>query len=170
MKKRFLIILSCFALVFATTLTLTGGFTKGVLSRYIYFPRNVYEEIWNLVLSEEYGGNTVLSSIDSTYVDYDLGMFQSIYIPDCNMVLSWWDGLSFQFRTEKGKYIHFVYDYDSQTLSGDAEAAYLAEHFLQDYFQWCKASPDFSSNYSMDDLGEFSYQYADPVYTYGLSD
>jgi hypothetical protein len=162
MKKRILIALLCLILVLSVILALTGGFTKGVLSEYIYFPRNVYEEIWNLVLSEERGCATVLTYPESAYVDCDLGMFQNIQIPSCNVVLSWWDGLSFLFWTDKGNYIHYVYDYRTQTLTADTELAYLTEQFLRDYFQWCETSPDFSSKFSLENLGECFYQCPPP--------
>lgn len=154
---------------------LTAGFTKGILSEKIYRPQNVYEEIWNLVLTEQHTGNqTVLtSSTNDTVVDFDFGYeFVGIHIPECNVTVGWeseGEELFFLFPLEHGEYAHYIYNYDTKTLFGDADFNYLIENFLTDYFEWCEESSDFTSGYSAESLGCFTFQYENPIYNRELS-
>ena len=65
--------------------------------------------------------------------------------------------------------IHFLYNYETKTLFGDTEFSYLLENFLVDYFQWCENSTDFSSNYSVESLGDIPFQYINPIWKRELS-
>lgn len=165
-KKRWVIALLVSILIILVSCLLTEGFTRGVFSDQIYRPQNVFEEMWNLVASEENGRATVLTlGSEDGYVDYDLGMFDHIDIPECDIVLcrDSGDELRFQFCPDKGGYVIFIYDYKAKTLYGDNDKEYLAEHFLESYFGWCRKA-GFKSSYSKDDLGKYSFKYANPIY------
>ena len=181
MKKWIVIVLSVILstalLITLVIAVFTGGFKKGIFTGKIYRPQNVYEEIWNLVLIEQYTSNrTVLTSATKdAEEDFDFGIeFVGIHIPECNVTISWYraDGvkeLSFLFPLGKGKYTRFVYNYETKTLFGDADFSYLMENFLMDYFEWCEVATDFSSGYSAEFLGEFTFKYANPIYNRELS-
>lgn len=180
MKKWMIIvlavILSVVITLLAIVLALTGGFTKGVISNWIYRPQNVYDEIWNLLLTEEYTRNkTVLTSATKdAEEDWDLGIdFVGIHIPECSTTVCWWrnDGkeLAFLFYGEESDAM-FIYNYETKTLYGDADFSYLMENFLEDYFQWCADDPDFSSGYSLDSLGKHTFEYVNPIWTRELPD
>ncbi len=172
MKKWMIIILTATLSIVLVVTVLTGGFTKGVLSGKIYRPQNVYEEIWNLVLIEQYAHDrTVLTaSTKGAEVDFDFGFeFVGIHIPECNVTISWWrfgagKELSFLFPLGQGEYAHFVYNYETKTLFGDREFSYLMDHFLADYFVWCEAATDFASGYSTEALGDFAFRYENPLW------
>ena len=51
------LILSTLLLTALLTVYFTNGFTKNILTGKIYRPQNVYEEIWNLVVTEEHTKN-----------------------------------------------------------------------------------------------------------------
>lgn len=59
--------------------------------------------------------------------------------------------------------IHFVYNYETKTLYGNTEHSYILENFLEDYFKWCEDSEDFSSDYSMESLGDVTFQYTKDI-------
>ncbi len=165
-KKMWAIALFALTLIFFISCLLTEGFTRGVLSDQIYRPQNVFEEIWNLVASEENGRATVLTlGSEDGYVDYDLGVFDHIDIPECDIVLcrDSGDELRFQFRLDKGGYVIFIYDYKTKTLYGDNDKKYLAEHFLGSYFGWCRKD-EFTSSYYEENFGRYSFKYANPIY------
>ena len=170
MKKRLIIALVAFLSIALLITVFTGGFTKGVLSGKIYRPQNVYEEIWNLVLIEQYTRNqTVLtSSTKDAEEDFDLGYdFVGIHIPECNVTINWRSGgeeLSFLFSLRQGGYVNFVYNYKTKILFGDADFSYIMENFLTDYFEWCEAASDFSSGYSAEYLGDATFQYVNPIW------
>lgn len=180
MKKWIIILLIILLLVALLTICITGGFTKNILTGKIYHPQNVYEEIWNLVVAEEFRAEqTVLTtSTNNAAVDFDLGIdFVSIHIPDCNVSIGWRSTngnteLSFLFSSRVDgdvDRIHFLYNYETKTLFGDTEFSYLLENFLVDYFQWCENSTDFSSNYSVESLGDIPFQYINPIWKRELS-
>ena len=88
------LLLSTLLLTALLTVYFTNGFTKNILSGKIYRPQNVYEEIWNLVVTEEYTKKqTVLTtSTKDADVDFDFGFeFVGIHIPECNVTIGWWD-------------------------------------------------------------------------------
>ncbi len=139
-------------------------------------PKNVYEEIWNLLLIEQYSNKkTVLTSSTEgarehhNREDYP-DSFKYIQIRECNTSISWYtingeDELYFYLVLSPDGIMNAKYTYNrtTKTLYGETELYFLLENFLEDYFQWCEESEDFSSDYSMESLGEFSFQYADPA-------
>lgn len=165
--KKWMIILLTVIISFALIITiLTGGFKQGLLSKKIYYPQNVYEEIWNLVLMEQHTKKqTVLTtSTKDAEADFDLGVeFVGIHIPECNLTIGWrGEGkvLSFLFFLGNANYVLFLYNYETKTLSGGAPLSYLTDNFLTDYFEWCEVDADYSSKYSAEHLGDFKFQYA----------
>lgn len=176
MKKWIIVISVAVLSVALIIMVVTGGFTKNILTGKIYRPQNVYEEIWNLLLIEEHTTNkTVLTSSTKTAEeDWDFGIdFVGIHIPECNVTISWERSnrreLSFLLSLGKGEYVHFIYNYETKTLFGDTEHSYLMENFLTDYFAWCEAASDFSSDFSAESLGEFVFRYENPIYNRELS-
>lgn len=166
MKKWLCISFIALLLLASIVTLLTGGFQKGVLSGRIYRPRNVYEEIWNLVLTEEYSEkDTVLTTgTNDSDVDFDFGIeFVGIHIPECNITICWESEgkeLCFLFSERldrNGPYIRFIYNYETQTLIGNTHFSYFMENFISDYFDWCKADREFNSNYDTEALGEYEF-------------
>lgn len=141
------------------------------LSHTIADPQNVFEEIWNLVLTEEYTSSaTVLTSAtENASKDFDHGfMFVSIQIPACDMYISWnIEGETLQFTFPQGEgysnYITYIYNHEEKTLYGNQDLACLTDSFLTDYFVWCEKDPDFQSGYSADAMGDFTFQLNEPL-------
>lgn len=136
MKKWIIFVLAILLLTALLTMHFTSGFTKNVISGKIYRPQNVYEEIWNLVVTEEHTTKqTVLTtSTKDADVDFDFGYeFVGIHIPECNVTIGWWNNtedteLSFLFSNRldgDGDYVHFVYNYKTKTLFGNTEFSFL---------------------------------------------
>jgi len=151
-------------LILLPTLWLTNCFTKSRLTSKIYRPDNVYEEIWNMVVAEQFGGETVLTtSTEGTYVKFGLGEFEQVNIPELDMAILWmYDPhklLEFFFKTEEG-YVHFVYDYETKTLYGEEQSEFLMENFLKYYLEWNKEE----TKYSPDDLGSVPFKYVNNVF------
>ena len=152
-------------LIILPTLWLTNCFTKSKLTSKIYRPENVYEEIWNLVVLEQFGGETVLTtSTEESYEKYNLGGFEHIVIPEYNMSISWeyqpYKMLLIYFCNVGGECAGFLYDYETNTLYGEADFEYFAEHFLQHYLEWNKEE----TKYSLDNLGNANFQYVESVF------
>lgn len=150
-------------LVLLPTLWLTNCFTKSRLTSKIYRPDNVYEEIWNMVVAEQFGGETVLTtSTEGAYTKYGLGEFEQVNIPELDMAILWmYDPhklLEFFFKTEEG-YVHFVYDYETKTLYGE-ELEYLTDNFLQEYFKWNEQETD----YSLNNQGNVTFKYVNSIF------
>lgn len=151
-------------LIILPTLWLTNCFTKSKLTSKIYRPDNVYEEIWNMVVSEQFGGDTVLTtSTEGAYVKFGLGQFEQVNIPKLNMAVLWmYDPhklLKFSFITEEG-YVNFVYDYEAKMLYGNEQPEFLMEKFLKYYFEWNKEK----TKYSLDSLENTPFKYVDNVF------
>ncbi len=169
MKKKVLIIITSFlVLLIVAAFVFTNMFTKGVFSGRIYKEQNVYETIWNMVISEKQGTKTVLtSSTKDAYADYDLGEFQNIQIPECGVVISFFENeLTFLFNKYdengdwvRGEYIKFKYNYDDSTLYGNESESYLFEHFLVYYYSWV----DGTEKYSKDNPGKYAFQYENQI-------
>ena len=171
MKKKVFGIISVLLVILLFVCGLTGFFTKGVISKHIYFPQNVFEEIWNMLASEEFGGETLLTTgTEDAYVDFDFGIdFVGVYIPACDTSLHWSgvdDGGMKIYLHDGEETYQFIYVYDTKMLYGDADEAYLIEQFLTCYFQWFEVTSHLSSKFSLENLGEYTYQFADPVYSY----
>ncbi len=147
-------------LIILPTLWLTNCFTKSKLTRKIYRPDNVYEEIWNLYVKEQFGGDTVLTtSKENSEAQYEFGQFMYIRIPDYSMIISWESRtLAFDFFTDDERIlVKFLYDYETKTLYGEEEFEYFAENFLQHYLEWNKEE----TKYSLDNLGNVDFQYVE---------
>ena len=67
MKKWIIILLIILLLVALLTICITGGFTKNILTGKIYHPQNVYEEIWNLVVAEEFRAEQTVLTTSTNY-------------------------------------------------------------------------------------------------------
>ncbi len=179
MKKK-IILLVCVALVLATVVY--SLCTKGLFTNHIYFPQNVYEEIWNMLVSEEQGKPTVLStgteeaevvwSDDPHTGGWDGKTFGCVRYPESEKRIGWRGShgttelLTFVFYENwpEETETEFGYDCKTKTLYGTKEEAWIAEHFFKDYFQWCEENEDFSSSFSIDDLGDFRYQKVELLY------
>ena len=83
MKKKIIIFIAVIiTIIVVATLALTNMFTKGVITGKLYRVDNVYEEIYNMVIAERNGAETVLTtSIEGSEVDYDFGCFENVSIP-----------------------------------------------------------------------------------------
>jgi len=158
---------------------LTQGFTKGVLTDKIYRPQNVFEEIWNLLLVEERTSKqTVLTTgTKDAYVDTDLGFdFVGVYIPENRASIHWYrptgggKELKLLYDSRQVGDIQYIYNYETKTLYSDGDFSYLLNYFLAHYFNWCAVDPNFSSNFSKDHLGYYSYQYVNPIWQRELTD
>lgn len=171
MKKWMIVALVVVLSVVLCITVVTDGFTKGKISGVIYRPRNVFEEIWNLVLTEQYTGKqTVLTTATKdAYVDFEFGFhFVGIYIPEANTSIHWrTEGEELRFHVYLGdrKDVSFIYNHETKTLFGDSDFSYLKDMFLANYFEWCKASSDFSSAYTIDALGDVTFQCRFPQIT-----
>ena len=64
----------------------------------------------------------------------------------------------------------YIYNYETKTLYSDGDFSYLLNYFLAHYFNWCAVDPNFSSNFSKDHLGYYSYQYVNPIWQRELTD
>ena len=170
MKKKIVLII-CIVFVLATVVY--SVCTKGIFSNHIYFPQNVYEEIWNLLIAEEQGKTTLLTTAveeaKENWVEDKWGgrHFASVQYPDSQKTLGWRSSdeiprmLIFKFYPGYPKNLdsfEFGYDYKTNTLYGTRDESWFREYFLNEYFQWCEESADFSSKYSPDNLGDYHYQ------------
>lgn len=147
------------------SLLLLTGCRNHASSDWIDRPQNVFEEIWNLVLTEQHTDrDTVLTSTARSEVDYDLGVeFVGIHIPACNVTIGWYEAengkqLSLLFPLGKGEYVRFCYDRETKTVYGNADISYLKKEFLSAYFSWCDSSLEYVSDFSIDTLGEFQFR------------
>ena len=149
MKGKIIIITSAaIFLIVATVLASTNCFTQGAITGKLYRVENIYEEIWNLVVSEKNGKQTVLTTaIDGSAVDYDLGSFDQVCIPvndEYKVVLSF-------YQKELAIWIFannsacYVYNHETNILYGDQEVSYLIEKFLSLYDSWVEKDSKFNS-------------------------
>ena len=175
MKKRIIIITVILAILLSITLIIavfSDGFQKSILTGKIYYPQNVYEEIWNLVLIEKNTRNqTVLTSATKdAYVDFDFGIeFVGVRIPECNVTISLDrtvgnEELFFRFFSDNGNCWTFAYSYETKTLYGNTAFPSRMESFLTDYFKWCENDTDFTSGFSSDELGDYTYKCVNSIY------
>ena len=167
MKKKIKIavaLLIVLAIIILLTLWLTNCFTQNRLTSKLYRPDNVYEEIWNLVVSEQFGATVLTTSTEEAYEKYNLGGFEHIGIPEYNMSISWeyqpYKMLLIYFCNVGGEYAGFLYDYETNTLYGEADYEYFAEHFLQHYLEWNKEE----TKYSLDNLGNANFKRVESLF------
>ena len=83
MKKRTLIfIVVTITIIVVAIAALTNMFTKGVITGKLYRVDNLYEEIYNMVVSEKNGIQTALTtSVENSKVIYEFGLIDQINIP-----------------------------------------------------------------------------------------
>lgn len=165
MKKK-LIIFGTAAIIITVVaiLALTNMFTKGVITGTLYRVDNVYEEIYNMVISERNGGQTILTtSIKDSEIDYDFGFFENIQIPvndDYTVSLSFvnQDELCiWLFNTnDREDDVLYVYDYQNNILYGKQEEDLLIETFIMPYYSWARSDGRFNP----EDHGNYTFVYA----------
>lgn len=166
--KWFIVAAVIIAIIVLAATWLTNGFTKGRVTGILYHVDNVYDEIWNLVKGEEWGTQTILtSSTEGAYTDTDFGLFRGIVIPELDIAITrYHSSLVFMLsmpdensETVKEKSVFFIYDPKTNSLYGEEQESYFEEHFLSHYFSWAKDT----SKYTMDNKGEYSFQYENPI-------
>ena len=162
MKKKIIIFSAVIiTIIVVAILVLTNMFTKGVITGKLYRVDNVYEEIYNMVISERNGSQTILTtSIEGSEVDYDFGCFEQVNIPvndEYAVVLSFvnQDELNivlFENNDKRHYATRYVYNYQSNTLYGNREEAHLIEIFISPYYSWIgndgKFDPENNGNYT----------------------
>ena len=166
MKKKIVIIsaVAITVIVFAV-LALTNMFTKGVITGKLYRVDNVYEEIWNMVISEKNGTKTVLTtSMEGSDVDYDFGFFEQVNIPvngEYHVALSFYDDeltiWLFDNDNENHDDALYVYNYESNTLYGDQEESHLFDNFTSLYYSWVGSDRKFNS----ENQGDYTFVFAE---------
>ena len=167
MKKKIIIFSAVIiTIIVVAILVLTNMFTKGVITGKLYRVDNVYEEIYNMVIAERNGSQTILTtSIEGSEVDYDFGCFEQVNIPvndEYAVVLSFvnqdelgiliFENNNFEDNATRRKSSFYVYNYHSNILYGDREEAHLIEIFISPYYSWIgndgKFDPENNGNYT----------------------
>ncbi len=167
MKKKIIIFIAVIiTIIVVATLTLTNMFTKGVITGKLYRVDNVYEEIYNMVIAERNGAETVLTtSIEGSEVDYDFGFFNNVRIPvndEYDVVLDFvnqdelsiwiFENNNFEDNAARRKSSLYVYNYQSNTLYCNREEAHLIEIFISPYYSWIgndgKFGPENNGDYT----------------------
>ena len=133
---------------------------------------NVFDQLYYEVKSVSKGRESVLTSgTESAWVDYDLGEFVSVQIPDLDMSLDFDDDslyiLFFNHdKVEKWDLSYCVlyrYDKEDKKLYGEESFDYLEKNFLSYYFRWFKDT-DFDNAYSLNELGNYTFTYQESVH------
>lgn len=167
MKKKIIVFIAVIiTIIVVATLALTNMLTKGVITGKLYRIDNVYEKIYNMVISERNGSQTILTtSIEGSEIVYDFGRFQQVKIPvndEYAVVLSFvnqdelgiwiFENNNFENNGTRRKSSFYVYNYQSNTLYGNREEAHLIKIFISPYFSWVenkeKFNPDNFGNYT----------------------
>ena len=150
LKKKILICSAVVITILVTAvLALTNFFTKGVITGKLYRVDNIYEEIWNLVISEKCGTQTILTSAtEGSYIDYDLGGFAQVSIPandEYRVALTFRQNESHQEELiiwlfakngENQENACYVYNWQTNTLYGNQEESRLTDGFTSLYYSW----------------------------------
>lgn len=150
MKRKIVIISAVvIAIIVVPILALTNMLTKGAITGKLYRVDSVYEEIWNLVVSEKNGTQTILTtSIEGSEVVYGLGCFEQVSIPvndEYRVALCFYQNEFYQdeliiWLFENNTDTHdtplYVYNYQTNTLYGNREESYLIEKFISLYYSW----------------------------------
>ena len=159
MKKIIVFSVVAIVIIVASVLSLTNMFTKGVITGKLYRVDNVYEEIYNMVISERNGAKTILTtSIEGAEVIYEFGCFLKVDIPvndEYVVVLSFvhqnelsiwiYENNNFEDNSTRRKSSLYVYNYQSNTLYGNREEAHLFEVFISRYYSWTGNDGKFNS-------------------------
>ena len=166
MKGKIIIITTAaIFLIVATVLALTNFFTKGVISGKLYRVDNIYEQIWNMVISEKNGTRTILTtSIEGSAIDYDLGCFQQVNIPvndEYSVALSFYEDELCIWLSAKNSKNHdaacYVYNYQTNTLYGNQEESHLIDKFTSLYYSWVGNNGKFNSA----NQGDYTFVFAE---------
>ena len=167
MKKKIIIFSAVIiTIIVVAILVLTNMFTKGVITGKLYRVDNVYEEIYNMVISERNGSQTILTtSIEGSEVDYDFGCFEQVNIPvndEYAVVLSFvnQDELNivlFENNDKRHDATRYVYNYQSNTLYGNREEAHLIEIFTSPYYSWIGNDGKFD----LENNGNYTFVYTE---------
>ena len=144
MKKRTIIFIAVtITIIVVAIAALTNMFTKGVITGKLYRVDNLYEEIYNMVISEKNGIQTALTtSVENSEVIYEFGLFDKIDIPvndRYTVVLSFvnQDELSiriFENNSTSRQSSLYVYNYQSNTLYGNQPEAHLNKTFIELFY------------------------------------
>ncbi len=153
------------SIIFVAVLILTNMFTRGAITGKLYRVDNVYEEIWNMVIAEKNGTQTILTtSIEGIEVDYDLGLFQNINIPindEYSISLSFYrDELCIWLFKENNKNHDaacYVYNYQTNTLYGNQDESHLIDIFMPLYYSWVGNDGNFNS----ENQGDYTFVFAE---------
>lgn len=165
MKKKLIISAVVVAIIVVAVLALTNMFTKGVITGKLYRVDNVYEEIWNRVISEKNGTQTILTtSIEGSAIDYDFGFFEQVYIPvndEYSVALCFYQDELCIWLFEKNSKNHdavcYVYNYQTNTLYGNQEESLLFDQFTSIYYSWTGNDGKFNS----ENQGEYTFVFAE---------
>lgn len=172
MKKKIIIFSAVIiTITVVTILSLTNMSTKRTITGRLYRVDNVYEEIYNMVISERNGSQTILTtSIEGSEVDYDFGCFEQVNIPvndEYSVVLSFvnqdelsiliFENNNFENDSIRRKSSHYVYNYQSNTLYGNGEEAHLIEAFISPYYSWIGNDGKFDR----ENNGNYTYVYTE---------
>jgi len=158
--------------VTVTVLSLTGGFTRSAISGKLYRVDSVFEEIQNLLASEERGQSTVLTTaVEGAERHYEFGMFEGVRIPLKNhSVYLSFEGNKRLLSIRLTPYYHphsfvvYLYDYRSNMLYGNGKDSLLMDVFVSNYVYWRGENGKFSA----DHVGDYTYEYAKYPLSYEL--
>ena len=164
-KKPIICSAVVFIIIVAAVLALTNCFTKGVITGKLYRVDNVYEEIWNMVISEKNGTQTILTtSIEGSEVIYELGCFEQVSIPvndEYRVALCFYQNefnqdeliiLLFENHDDHDTPL-YVYNYQTNTLYGNQEESLLNEQYTSLYYSWVENDGQFNS----ENQGDYSF-------------
>jgi len=165
MKKKIIISsIATISIIVIAVLTLTNMFTKGVITGKLYRVDNVYEEIWNMVNSEKYGTQTILTtSIEGSEVVYGLGCFEQVSIPvndEYRVALSFGQDELRIWLFDKNSKNHdacYVYNDQTNTLYGNQEESHLIDKFISLYYSWAENEGKFHS----ENQGDYTFVFAE---------
>ena len=166
MKKKIIISSAvAISIIVVAVLALTNMFTRGVITGKLYRVDNVYEQIWNMVISEKNGNRTVLTtSIEGSEVDYDFGCFEQVNIPvndEYSVALSFYQDELCIWLFEKNSNNHdaacYVYNYQTNTLYGNQEESHLIDKFTSLYYSWVGNDGKFNSA----NQGDYTFVFAE---------
>lgn len=170
MKKSTIVIIA-FALIYVVC-ALVSAFEPNLIDpsiKSVRRPQNVCDEIWNLFVAEWQGETTLLTTATKNAEFRDYKSMITLSMPEGDAYL-WWSSSSSNKKEDyeadviwirvwdsKGEEYGYFYDTYSKEIRSEDNEKYLRE-FLMRYFQWCEESDDFSSSFSPDDLGTYTFR------------
>ena len=132
-------------------------------------PQNVYDEIWNLFVAQWQGETTLLTTATENAEFRAFENSITLSMPEGDAFLRWSSGYSnkkedyeadviwIRVWDSEGEEYGYFYDTYSKEIRSDDYEKYLLE-FVMRYFQWCEESADFSSSFSPDNLGKYTFR------------